>query len=112
MRAADRRQQLLDTTGDLVVERGFHAVTIEAVANAAGVTRHEAAIVDAAMKLGKGMQGALSSTAHDLIRGRRTEIDALNGFVVHRGAELGVPTPANQALVALVKLREHVASDR
>jgi AcrR family transcriptional regulator len=39
MRAADRRQQLLDTTLDLVVERGFHAVTIEAVAQAAGVTR-------------------------------------------------------------------------
>jgi AcrR family transcriptional regulator len=39
MRAAERRQQLLDTTLDLVVERGFHAVTIEAVAQAAGVTR-------------------------------------------------------------------------
>jgi AcrR family transcriptional regulator len=39
MRAADRRQQLLDTTLDLVVERGFHAVTIEAVAQGAGVTR-------------------------------------------------------------------------
>jgi AcrR family transcriptional regulator len=39
MRAADRRQQLLDTTLDLVVERGFHAVTIEAVAQSAGVTR-------------------------------------------------------------------------
>src|SRR5919198_4467202 len=39
MRAAERRQQLLDVTLDLVVERGFHAVTIEAVAQAAGVTR-------------------------------------------------------------------------
>lgn len=39
MRAADRRQQLLDTTLDLVVDRGFHAVTIEAVAQGAGVTR-------------------------------------------------------------------------
>jgi AcrR family transcriptional regulator len=39
MRAADRRQQLLDTTLELIVERGFHAVTIEAVAQAAGVTR-------------------------------------------------------------------------
>src|SRR3954469_9108840 len=39
MRAADRRQQLLDTTLDLVVERGFHALTIEAVAQGAGVTR-------------------------------------------------------------------------
>jgi AcrR family transcriptional regulator len=39
MRAADRRQQLLDVTLDLVIDRGFHAVTIEAVAQAAGVTR-------------------------------------------------------------------------
>jgi AcrR family transcriptional regulator len=39
MRAADRREQLIDVTLDLVVERGFHAVTIEAVAQAAGVTR-------------------------------------------------------------------------
>ena len=39
MRAAERREQLLDVTLDLVVERGFHAVTIEAVAQGAGVTR-------------------------------------------------------------------------
>jgi AcrR family transcriptional regulator len=39
MRAADRRQQLLDTTLDIVVERGFHALTIEAVAQGAGGTR-------------------------------------------------------------------------
>src|SRR3954452_1608329 len=39
MRAAERREQLLDTTLDLVVERGFHAVTIEAVSQGAGVTR-------------------------------------------------------------------------
>jgi AcrR family transcriptional regulator len=39
MRSADRREQLLDTTLDLVVERGFHALTIEAVAQGAGVTR-------------------------------------------------------------------------
>jgi 2-dehydropantoate 2-reductase len=47
-----------------------------------------------------------SSTAQDLERGKRTEIDALNGFVVRRGVELGVPTPVNQTLVALVKLCE------
>jgi len=39
MRAAERREQLLDVTLDLVIERGFHAVTIEAVAQGAGVTR-------------------------------------------------------------------------
>jgi 2-dehydropantoate 2-reductase len=47
-----------------------------------------------------------SSTAQDLDRGKRTEIDALNGFVARRGAELGVATPVNQALLSLVRLRE------
>jgi AcrR family transcriptional regulator len=39
MTAADRREQLLDVTKELAVERGFHAVSIEAVARAAGITR-------------------------------------------------------------------------
>ena len=47
-----------------------------------------------------------ASTSQDLERGKRTEIDALNGYGVRRGAELGVPTPVNQTLLALVKLRE------
>lgn len=37
--AAARRDQLLDVTTRLVAERGFHAISIEAVAGAAGVTR-------------------------------------------------------------------------
>jgi 2-dehydropantoate 2-reductase len=49
---------------------------------------------------------AVSSTAQDLARGRKTEIDALNGYVARRGAELGVPAPVNQTLHALVKLVE------
>jgi 2-dehydropantoate 2-reductase len=49
---------------------------------------------------------AVSSTAQDLARGKKTEIDALNGYVARRGAELGVPAPINQTLHALVKLVE------
>jgi 2-dehydropantoate 2-reductase len=45
----------------------------------------------------------------DMERGRPTEIDAINGAVVREGARLGVPTPFNQALLSLVKLREDVA---
>jgi AcrR family transcriptional regulator len=37
--AAQRRQQLLEAAGELVAERGFHAVSIEAVAARAGITR-------------------------------------------------------------------------
>jgi len=39
MSAADRREQLLDTTKAIVLEHGFHAVSIEAVARDAGVSR-------------------------------------------------------------------------
>jgi AcrR family transcriptional regulator len=36
---AERREQLLDATKQLVASEGFHAVSIEAVARAAGITR-------------------------------------------------------------------------
>ena len=38
--------------------------------------------------------------------GKPTEIDHLNGYVVRRGEALGIPTPANRVLRALVKLLE------
>ncbi|HWJ75721.1 MAG TPA: 2-dehydropantoate 2-reductase [Kaistia sp.] len=55
------------------------------------------------------MKGQMSSTAMDLARGRPTEIDHLNGYVVAKGAEHGVATPVNRALLLLVKLRERAA---
>ena len=39
MTASARRDQLLDVTTELVVERGFHDVSIEQVARSAGITR-------------------------------------------------------------------------
>src|SRR5438094_208289 len=60
----------------------------------------------AAMDLAMQMSDAFSSTAQDLNRSRPTEIDALNGYIARRGAELGIPVPVNHALFALVKLAE------
>ena len=77
-----------------------------AVGRAAGVPLSATEMVDAAYTLGEAMSGALSSTAQDINRGKPTEIDSLNGYVVRRGAELRVDTPVNQALHALVKLLE------
>jgi 2-dehydropantoate 2-reductase len=59
-----------------------------------------------AFKIATQMAEAFSSTAQDMNRGKRTEIDSLNGFVSRRGAELGVAAPVNHALYALVKLAE------
>jgi AcrR family transcriptional regulator len=39
MQAVERREQLLDATKAIVARRGFHAVSIEAVAREAGITR-------------------------------------------------------------------------
>jgi len=52
------------------------------------------------------MAGQFSSTAQDLMRGRRSEIDHLNGYIVRRGKSSAIDTPANQALYSLVKLLE------
>ncbi len=82
-----------------------------AVARAAGVPLAEAGMIDDAFRLGETMAGALSSTAQDVARAKHTEIDSLNGYVVRRGAALGVDTPANQTLHALVKLLEESVRD-
>ena len=47
-----------------------------------------------------------SSTAQDLARGKPSEIDFLNGYVVRKGAEFGIATPTNHALQVMVKLAE------
>jgi 2-dehydropantoate 2-reductase len=77
-----------------------------AIARAAGVRLPETDMVQAVWKLADTMSRATSSTAQDIARGNRTEIDSLNGYLVRRGAQLGVTTPANQTLHALVKLLE------
>jgi 2-dehydropantoate 2-reductase len=77
-----------------------------AVARASGVALPADDFVQMVWGFAEKVGPIYSSTAQDLDRRKRTEIDALNGFVVRRGAELGVPTPVNQSLLALVKLRE------
>ncbi len=77
-----------------------------AVADRAGVSLPGDNLLEAVYRLGAAMPAAMSSTAQDLDRGRPTEIDSLNGYLASRGAELGVPTPVNQTLQTLVKLRE------
>lgn len=85
-----------------------HAVVREviAVALADGQKLSLAESLEAVERIAIGMPEQLSSTAQDIARGKPTEIDHLNGFIARRGAELGVATPVNQVLFALVKLLE------
>jgi len=49
--------------------------------------------------------GGRPSMLQDVMRGRRTEIDHLNGFVVEEGRRLGIKTPFNEQIVTLYRAR-------
>jgi 2-dehydropantoate 2-reductase len=51
----------------------------------------------------KSRVGGRPSLLQDVMRGRRTEIEYLNGYVVAEGKKAGVPTPVNEATVELYR---------
>lgn len=97
--------------GPLVQVPGVTDVIADTVAECLAVAQADGVSIpgdiDAAVRgIAATMPGQYSSTAQDLARGKPSEIDHLNGYVVRRGAALGVPTPLNRALQVLVKLAE------
>lgn len=101
--------------GRLVQGEGVQAVMDDVVAECLAVARAEGVVVpgdvhEAVRRIAQTMPTQFSSTAQDLMRGRPSEIDHLNGFIVWRGQAHGVPTPANRVLLTLVRLREAAAA--
>jgi 2-dehydropantoate 2-reductase len=104
------------TYGQLAADADGRAVMDRVIAEAFAVARAEGVALawpdDAAYRdvfygrLVPSTAAHRSSMLQDLERGRRTEIDAINGAVAARGAARGVPAPANQALTHLVRARE------
>lgn len=97
--------------GKTVEGVGIRDVMRDVVAECLAVAQAEGISVPADVhtgveKLAASMPSQYASTAQDLARGKRTEIDYLNGLIVRRGEALGVATPANRVLWALVKLME------
>jgi len=91
--------ELRQVMGEAVAE-------IVALAQAKGVRLAVDDPVGAVFRLADAMPDAVSSTAQDLARGRPTEIDYLNGYVVRESDARGLPAPVNRTLDALVKLLE------
>jgi 2-dehydropantoate 2-reductase len=58
------------------------------------------------MEAGQSLGAGRPSLLQDVLKGRRTEVDYLNGYVVRKGREVGVPTPMNEAIVAITKRLE------
>jgi 2-dehydropantoate 2-reductase len=69
---------------DAAAGRGFEAVEVDMAASA------------------KFLSGGRPSLLQDVLKGRRTEIDYLNGYVCEQGRKLGVKTPVNDAVVDVI----------
>ena len=69
--------------------------------DAAALAEVEALIVP---KAGANPRGDIQrpSMAQDILKGRRTEIDAMNGYIARKGAEVGVPAPSHARLAEIV----------
>ncbi len=93
------------------VDRVMTDVVIECVAVAHALGMALSPDMEPILALADTMPDQWSSTAQDLMRGKPTEIEHLNGYVVRKGAELGLPTPANAVLLALVRAREAAAQE-
>ena len=97
--------------GWLIAQQGVPAVMqdiaaeCKAVALADGVLL-PASVDEAVAAIARTMPRQFSSTAQDLARGKTTEIDHLNGYVVRRGQALGIATPINRLLQVLVQLKQ------
>jgi 2-dehydropantoate 2-reductase len=97
--------------GEAVAGEGVKDVMRDVVDECLAVARAEGVqlpgdVHAAVGKIVETMPGQYSSTAQDLARGKRSEIDYLNGLIVRRGQALGIAMPANRVLWALVKLME------
>ena len=103
---AAMRQPLGPILGDPTTREFLHTLMREVVA--VGRAKDVAIAADYAddrMAFAKAAPATMkASLAHDLERGNRLEVDWLAGKVAALGRELGVPTPANDAVYAMLKL--------
>ncbi|PMQ11586.1 2-dehydropantoate 2-reductase [Pseudomonas sp. AD21] len=101
--------------GKMVEQDGIphlmEGIALEAlrVAEAEGVTV-DLKVFDIIRSIPVTMAGQYSSTAQDLMNGKLTEIDFLNGEVVRLAAKHGLDAPINRTLTLLVKNAENAAT--
>ena len=59
--------------------------------------------LDAYLEARGGRVNWLASMAQDVHKGRRSEIDFMNGLIAAKGREIGLPTPYNDAVIAAMQ---------
>ncbi|MFC6988402.1 ketopantoate reductase family protein [Haloplanus sp. GCM10025708] len=82
------------------------------VARSEGVDLDGASAIAAVERVARETAGNQSSMRRDLSAGRRTEIDAITGYVVERADVHGISVPVNRTLLSLVHAWERERGHR
>ena len=99
-------------TGELVENKALEPVLelivkeSVAIAAASGVKLDETKILDKIVAVAKATSDNKSSMLQDLEKGRRTEIDAINGELIARAHEHGITCPVNELFANMIHAAE------
>jgi len=77
-----------------------------AVASAEGLATSKEEALGLVLSVAEKTAANTSSMLQDVLRGRRTEIEAINGYIVRRARRHDIAAPVNEALYAVVKKAE------
>jgi 2-dehydropantoate 2-reductase len=84
--------------------RVIHQIVDEVAAVSAAVkVPLPADMAERVVKATQEIRDIHTSMYDDWKAGRQTEIAYLNGYIVQKGRELGIPTPVNEAMTAMIK---------
>jgi 2-dehydropantoate 2-reductase len=76
------------------------------VARAEGVGLSSDEAVRAVSRVGEATAANISSMHQDVLAGRRTEVEAINGYVIARARKRDLSVPVNRTLTSLLRARE------
>ena len=79
---------------------------VRSIAEKKGVKNLEALESDAFKALDRMCDEGKTSMHQDILAGRKTEVDMFAGEIIKLGKEFGIPTPYNQTLYDLIKIKE------
>lgn len=95
---------ILEPPANAVAEAA--ASEVARVARSDGVGLDDDHAITAVEQVAEDTAANTSSMYQDVLAGRRTEIDAINGYVVDRARSNGVAVPVNETLAGLVRAWE------